>query len=199
MPTSNASQNKNSHFAPYFDYLDQTNAVVPLIMPLTSHDAHAGSNGISWPKQSCWMFFWSFWPNKWNGGIDDTVEIMLHWQQHQGHQVTKMFCGATDNEIGITCCWCLCNTVKWLKGQVASHFDKHGWTNAMVLLIMPLVSCEASGGITLWPESHIALCYNHIALTNKMMALTMTSVSCDAQQHHKVKKVMSHLVWIFFT
>ena len=39
--------NNSFNVAPHFDYLDQTNAVVPLIMQLSSHDADDDANGIT--------------------------------------------------------------------------------------------------------------------------------------------------------
>ena len=36
-----------SHVAPHFNFLYQTNAMVVLMMPLASHGADAGVNGIT--------------------------------------------------------------------------------------------------------------------------------------------------------
>ena len=45
VPASNASHDQK-HVAPDFDYLDQTK-MVPLMMPLGSHDNDVGGNGIT--------------------------------------------------------------------------------------------------------------------------------------------------------
>ena len=46
-PAPNALHDQNGYVTLHFDYLDQTNAVVPLMMTLASHDADAVSNGIT--------------------------------------------------------------------------------------------------------------------------------------------------------
>ena len=38
------------HVTPHFDYLDQTDAVVPLMMPLVSYDADASAKGTDITK-----------------------------------------------------------------------------------------------------------------------------------------------------
>ena len=42
---------KNSHVAPHYDCLDLRNAVVPLMIPLMSHAADAGTNGLTMTKE----------------------------------------------------------------------------------------------------------------------------------------------------
>ena len=83
MPVVTALHDQKSHVAANFDYLDQANAVVPLKMPLALHDADAGASGITWWKKSYCISFWSSWPNKWSGAIDDTFGIIWHWHQHK--------------------------------------------------------------------------------------------------------------------
>ena len=39
-----------SDVAPYFNYSDLRNAMMPLMTSLASHDTDANTNGISWPK-----------------------------------------------------------------------------------------------------------------------------------------------------
>ena len=46
IPAANISHDWKSHAAPHFNYLDQRNAVVPLMMPLASDGADAGASGI---------------------------------------------------------------------------------------------------------------------------------------------------------
>ena len=43
---------QKSHVSPHVHYLDQINAVAALMIPLASHDADAGANGIAQPKTS---------------------------------------------------------------------------------------------------------------------------------------------------
>ena len=47
MPAPNASHNQKHHVAPDFNYLDQTNIAVPLMIPLTLHDNDGVANGIT--------------------------------------------------------------------------------------------------------------------------------------------------------
>ena len=50
-----------SHIVPYFDHLDLRNAVLPLIRSSSLHDANASSNGIAWPRRSCYISFQLSW------------------------------------------------------------------------------------------------------------------------------------------
>ena len=43
----NISHDQNNNFEPHFNYLDQTNAVVLLMMPVASLDVGAGASGIT--------------------------------------------------------------------------------------------------------------------------------------------------------
>ena len=87
---------------------------VPLMIPLLSHDADA--KGITWPKRSCCISFWSPWPNKWNGAIDDTVSY--------------------NNYTSI-------NGIKWPKNYVALCFISVELMNTMVILTIPLIYHDA--------------------------------------------------------
>ena len=91
VPTITALHDQKSYVALHFDYFDWRNAVVPLMMPLPSYDAEADANGFTWPKISCCISYWSSCPNKWYGGIYDTVGIMQHWNQHDGITWTKSY------------------------------------------------------------------------------------------------------------
>ena len=42
---------QKSHVTPHFDYVDQTGAVILLMIPLASHDADSGASGIMWQKK----------------------------------------------------------------------------------------------------------------------------------------------------
>ena len=64
-----------SHVTCCFSYLHQMNKIVPLIMPLASHDTNAGTNDITWLKKSCFTLFWLLWPNEGNSAIDSTIAI----------------------------------------------------------------------------------------------------------------------------
>ena len=112
-----------SHVTPLFDYLGLTNAVVSLMMLFASHDVDAGGNGIMWQK-SCCIFFWSSWPNKWNGAL--MTQLALCDSDSSNHGITwpeMLHCplfplpwpneynGAIDTAIGITWCWFQCNSV----------------------------------------------------------------------------------------
>ena len=57
MLAPNVSCDESSHVAPHFGYLDERNAVVPLMMPLASHDADASSNGMDMTKMSFCISF----------------------------------------------------------------------------------------------------------------------------------------------
>ena len=51
MPEPNASHDQKSHFHLIFNILTKQKAVVPVMMPLVSHDADPGTSGITWPKK----------------------------------------------------------------------------------------------------------------------------------------------------
>ena len=55
--------------------LTKINAMVQLMMLLASHDADAGTSGITWGKICC-IPLGSFWPDKWNDAIDETFGII---------------------------------------------------------------------------------------------------------------------------
>ena len=57
-------------------------------------------------------------------------------------------------------------SVKRLKNHVASQFSNLELTNAVVLQMMPSVSCGFNVDIT-WLKSHIAPCFNHFDLPKK--------------------------------
>ena len=63
-------------FCTYFSDLDQTNAVVQLMILLASHDT--GASGITWPNESCCISFGHLDLTKWNDAIEDTSGIMWH-------------------------------------------------------------------------------------------------------------------------
>ena len=56
--------NQKTDVSPYFDHLDLTNEMVPLMMLSVSCDADAGSNDITWLKKVCCTLFWLSWPGK---------------------------------------------------------------------------------------------------------------------------------------
>ena len=46
MSVQMASHDQNGYFAPYFNDLDLSNAMVPFSMPLASSDTDSGNSGI---------------------------------------------------------------------------------------------------------------------------------------------------------
>ena len=71
------------------------------------------------------IFIWSLWPNKWNGTIDNT-----------SYHVTLTEASKALHD---------------LERYVTHHSDNIALTNALVLLMMSSVSCDAIVGIT-WPK-----------------------------------------------
>ena len=158
LPAPNSAHDQKGHVVPHFGYLDWTNSVVSLMMPLELHGADTGASSIMWPKKSCFILIWLSWPNKWNVTIDNTDGIMWHWHQHEWDHMTESY---------VTHCFrCLdlMSTVVLLtlplanscKSHDATYFDLLEVTNAMVLLMMP--------------------CLNHFT---KMVSLTVPWLSCD--------------------
>ena len=47
---------KKSHVAPHFDH-QPNKGMVSFTMPLSLCDVHTGTNGITWPKMSCYNSF----------------------------------------------------------------------------------------------------------------------------------------------
>ena len=83
----------------------------------------------------------------------------------------------------------------------ASLFDHLELTNALVVLMMTSVSCDANTHIT-QPKSHIAPCFSHLHLAKNGAADSVISImfcSHCFQQDHMTKRVMSHIVSIVFT
>ena len=118
--------------------LNLRNAVMQFLMPVASHDANTSAivahliliilaKQMQWchwcchwyhtTKVSCFISFWSSWPHRWNGAIDDTVGIIWHWHKHHG--------------------------ITWPKNVLHSfnHFDL---MNTVVLMTMPQVSDDAN-------------------------------------------------------
>ena len=89
MQAPNASHYQKGHVAPHFDYLDITNVVVPLRMPLASHDADAGTKSITGSKMSYYIF-WASWHNKWNGVFVDMFGIMTLTSSMASHDLKGM-------------------------------------------------------------------------------------------------------------
>ena len=99
---------------------------------------------------------------------------MWHWHKHQCHYITKnimlhIFQSSWPNKyngaIGITWCSCQFQVSNDWNSHVASYFDHPKLANAMVLLMLPLVSC-----CTLFQSSW----------PNKMVLLAMPSPLCHA-------------------
>ena len=161
IPEPVVSHDQKSHVAPHFSFLDLRNAMVPVMTPLASCHTNTNTNGIPWIKKSSCISFWLSWPNKWNSTMDCTV-IMWHCCKNQWHYMTNKvmllivsialnYIGGIVNAIDITWCWCQHKVSNDWKSQVASHFEHLELTNTMVLLMMPLVSCDSNTGIT-WPK-----------------------------------------------
>ena len=50
MPKQMVSHEGKGHVTPHFDCLDLRNAMVPLTIPLASHDLNACASDVIWPK-----------------------------------------------------------------------------------------------------------------------------------------------------
>ena len=61
---------RKSHSEPHFDHFDPRNAMMPLIMLLTSHNVDASTNSATWPKILCCISFQLSRPQECNGTIN---------------------------------------------------------------------------------------------------------------------------------
>ena len=57
MPMLIMLNDHKSHFAPHFNYLDQTNVAALLMMPLAPHDADNDASGVDMTKMTCYIPF----------------------------------------------------------------------------------------------------------------------------------------------
>ena len=121
MPTTQCI-NQRYHVAHHFTYFAWTNAIVVLMMPLTSHVLMLVFHWHHMTKKVC-ISFWSSWCNKWKSAIDDTVGIMWHWHHYQWCHMTKTFM-----------------LQHWF-----SHLDV---MNIMELLSMPMAAHDADASAT---------------------------------------------------
>ena len=96
------SQDQKCYVAPHFDHLDLRKVVVPLVLC----GADTGANCVTWPWNSFCTSLKSYWPNKYNGAIYDTI--------------------------GIIWCHTGASGITGPKSHVASHFDCLELSNAIV-------------------------------------------------------------------
>ena len=189
---SNASIKCNtwprSHFELHFNYLGQTEAVVPF------DDAF----GITW----CW--WWSQWHHMTKNPLlshfdhldlaNATVLLMILLAScdpdNSMNAITWLKCYIThcvncldliNTVLLLTMPLALCdaavsaNSVKWLQNSYWTSFQSFVLTIAMVPLVMPSVSYDAKTSIG-WPESHVEPHFSHLKLLNKVAPLIMPSV-----------------------
>ena len=77
---------------PWFDHLDLTNAMLPLMMSSVSYDANTGTSSITCPRKSGQIFFQWPSPIKHNDAIYDAISITWHQWWHQWHHMTEKSC-----------------------------------------------------------------------------------------------------------
>ena len=157
------------------------------MMSLKSPDADVGVNGITWPKESYCISFWSSWPNRQNCVIDDSASIMWHWHQHEWNHMTKqIMLHIVSVFLTLQINWyywqCYCHHMllvstgsnDW-KCHVASHFDylEQQWNTGFDDTIS-VMWCKHWYHKT---KCHITPYFNHLNVT-KMVPLTVPSVAC---------------------
>ena len=118
-------------------------------------------------KKSCYTWFWSSWPNKCNGAIDDASGIICYSLQCQWHHITKHHVAPyLDNldqkdvlvpfiMLSVSCDTnTVTNGVTWQKSHVVPHLDCLDLRNAGVPLLMSLVLCNTDVGVSgvTWPK-----------------------------------------------
>ena len=148
------SHDQKSHGSPFFNYLDQRNAKVSLIMLLASCDVDASTNGVIWLKSNVSPHF-------------DCLVLKpqwCHWWCCQHYMILMSVAVASHDQ----------------KSHVAPHFDCPDLMNAMVPLMLASHKTGTSGNGITWPKSHVAPQFDHLDLRNAMVALLMLSVSCDS-------------------
>ena len=157
-------------------HLDLANRVVPWMTLLASCDTDTGINDITGSGKVIHQLFQLYWPNQYNVAIDNVIETT--WCRYQ-FQVSK-----------------------GLKTEVTSHFDHLELWNAIVLMMIPSVSCEANTGIK-WPmKSRCTLFQSSWSSKQNCAidsAINVMWYSHWCHQHHLSKRFMPHLVSISFT
>ena len=108
-----------SHDAPHFNHLELANTAVPMTMPLASHDTNANTKCITWPKYWCWTSFQLSCPSR------HPHYCTRKWWYH-------MMPLASHDQ----------------KGHDVSLFSHINLTNAVVLLITMLESCDTDTSIS---------------------------------------------------
>ena len=176
---------KKSCCVSYFDHLDLTNGIVPLMTLLALCDTDTNISGITWPKRLCDMgCFNTFDPNEHSDAIDNTIGITWYWWQSQQ-------CGMTER-------------------HVAYHFNHLEQTYAAVLLMMPwchVLVTLASHGLkrcciffqSSWPRKQNSTL--HCNQCNVTLALVLTA-SHDKKSHfmpcfnclHPMNKMMPLMI-----
>ena len=150
--------------------------MVPLIMPLSSHDGDAGVKGITWPKTSCSSPF--DYLNLKSGMV--SLMTMLAW------------CDTYTSANGIT----------WPKELCCTTCYYLDWRIAVLPLMIPLASHDVdTNGIT-WVKTDVAFFLS--SWPRKWKSAIDDTVSTmwqwhQHQWHYMTKKVILHFVSIILT
>ena len=180
------------NIAPNFDHLDPQNALMPLMMLLTSYNVDGSTNGVIQQRSWCCTSFQLSWHKEWSCVIDNTFGIMWHKDQYQWYQWLKKWCCTSfqwawpKEFIGaIFLPFASCDANK--SANVAHHIDYLDYTNAAVLWMRALASHEQ--------KSNVACHFDHLDLENGMVPLW---ASCDIHTHINCITWPKKLYWISF-
>ena len=170
---------QNSHFKCFVDFNHLTYKMVPLMMPLMSHNADTNANGITLPKMSCCTPFWLFWPKKHSSALHDAISIM--WCQcwcHWHHMIKKVSCTSFQ--------------LSW-RNKYNNAIDDTNWQDEMWCQChhhhMAKKSCCTSFQLS-WPSKCNGVNCN---------AFSIMWCQCWCQWNHMTKNVMLHLILIILT
>ena len=139
-----------------FVFVDQRNAIVPLITSLALFDSDAKSKGITWPKSYVEAHF-SFL-NLRNKMVQ--LVMLLTWCDNDASTSGIKYQKVKLQLIWIVLIW----EIQWCHWQYY-HFH-------MILGLVPIVEHDM--------KSHVAPYFDHLDIRNAVVSMMVLSTSCDA-------------------
>ena len=176
VPVPPVSKDQESHIASHYNHLELTNGMVLLMTLLAPCDSDTSVNGI-------------IWPNSYVVHCSNCLNLM-----------------GTMILLVVTVAWCdadaSANSVKWLKKSYCISFQSP-WANKRSDAIGDAISvmwCQHWHYMT----KKVMVYHVWVILPSKQNgknnnAINIVWCSHWFQQHHMIKRVMLHLVLIFFT
>ena len=147
------------------------------MMLLLLCDTDAGTNGMPWQKYSCYLLFWSSWPEEYNGTIDSTITIM--W----GLMLTPMVSHGQNS-------FCISFLSSW-----------HKECNGAILTPSMSHDTNANSIVVIWPKGHIEPSFRS-SWPKEYNGSTDNAIDIkwwQLQWCHMTIKVTLHLILIILT